>query len=538
MTGAADLVITNADIHTMDAFNTHGEAIAIKNGRVLAVGREDDISNLAGATTKHMNAGGRVLLPGFQDTHIHLAEGGLALHTGADLAGVRTLENLQELVRKQAAETPDKLWVQGFCWNPGVFLVADMNRHLIDAAVSDRPVYLMAMDGHNAVVNTRALQELNITADTPNPPNGEIVRDEAGDPTGMFFEDAIFWAYGQLPKATQEEWFEGTKIATRLANKHGLTGILDAMSGESIIKTYTGLDNAGELTVRVAATSKINPEDSVKDALGRLNFLRETYRSEKVYMHSAKFFLDGVMDNNTAAMLEDFATGGNAPIMFDEDHLQKLMIAFDAERYQLHLHTIGDRAVRVALDGIEAARKANGPWPALHQLAHIDSIHDNEIPRFAELGVVANFQPYWACLADSLPYAIKLVGEERSKNIFALKSILETGAPYAISSDWSVTTLNPFEIMAVAVSRQSPFEDFKGPVFNAEQCISIEDVVRGYTLNAAAAAWRSDTTGSLTTGSFADLILLDRDIFKSTPQEISGTQVDLTMLGGEAVYRS
>ncbi|MBT3557620.1 MAG: amidohydrolase [Rhodospirillales bacterium] len=534
----ADLIIVNAKIHTMDGLNPHADAIAVQGGRILAVGAEADVSNVANGTTKRMDAGGRVLLPGFQDTHIHLQDSGVEFHRGVDLAGSKNIGELQARVRKQAADTPNNVWVQGLCWDPGTFPVTELNRHLIDEAVSDRPVYLMASDGHNAVVNSMALRELNITAETPNPPNGEIVKGDDGEPNGMLYEDAIWWALGMLPKATKEDLLDGTKEACAHANKHGITGVLDAMSGERHMQVYTGLDNAGELNLRVAATSKVFPHDDLDDAMGRLNFLRETYRSEKVYMHSAKFFLDGVMENGTASMLEDYETGGNYPIMFDEDHLEKLLIAFDADRFQLHLHTIGDKAVRVALDGIEAARRANGPWPALHQLAHIQCIDDADIPRFAELGAVANFQPLWACPEGGTDIAVKMVGEKRARNIYAVKSVIETGAPYAISSDWFVSTLNPFAIMAVAITRQNIGEGPNSPAFYPEECIDVETVVRGYTTNAAAGAWRANTTGSLARGKYADLIILDRDIFHVSPSEIAETVVDFTMLNGEEVQRS
>lgn len=535
---AADLLITNADIHTMDGMTPRADSIAVRDGRVLAVGCEADVSNVANGTTRRMNAGGRVMLPGFQDTHVHLQDSGVGFYTGVDLAGAKSIGELQARVKKQAADTPDKVWVQGLCWDPGTFPVTEMNRHHIDEAISDRPVYLMASDGHNAVVNSMALRELNITDETPNPPNGEIVKDDNGQPTGMLYEDAIWWALSMLPPATAEDHIGGTKAACAHANKHGITGVLDAMSGERHMRVYTGLDNSGELSLRVAATSKVFPHDDLDNAMGRLNYLRNTYRSEKVYMHSAKFFLDGVMENGTAAMLEDYETGGNAPIMFDEDHLRQLLIAFDADRFQLHLHTIGDKAVRVALDGIEAARNTNGPWPALHQLAHIQCIDDADIPRFAELGAVANFQPLWACPEGGTDIAVKMVGDKRARNIYAVKSVLDTGAPYAISSDWFVSTLNPFEIMAVATTRQNPGDGPDSPAFFAEECIDVKSVVKGYTTNAAAGAWRGDTTGSLTRGKHADLIILDRDIFDVPALDIAKTQVDLTMLGGTEVYRS
>ncbi len=536
---SADLIIVNADIHTMDGANPRATALAIKDGRVLAVGGEDAVRDLSGPETRTMDAGGRVVLPGFQDTHIHLQDSGIAFTTGADLAGCADIAQLQDCLRKQAADTTDRVWVQGIAWDSATFITAGLDRHALDEAVPDRPVYIMAADGHNATVNSMALRELNITAETPHPPNGEIVHGDDGEPTGMLYEDAIWWALGMLPKPSDEDYANGVRYACAHANKHGITGVLDAMVGERHLRIYTALDNAGELNMRVASTSKVMPEESLEDAVARLKSLRERFRSPRVKMHSAKFFLDGVMENGTAAMLEDYESGGNAPIMFDIDKLNAMFKAFDAERFQLHVHTIGDHAIRVALDAIEGAQAVNEPWPALHQLAHIQCIAAAEIPRFRELRVVANWQPYWTQPDAALKIALDMVGEERGKRMYAVNAVIETGAPYAISSDWFVSTLNPFEIMQGAVTRQFP--DAKGPdeeTFLPDERITVETVVRGYTLNAAAGAWRAETTGSLAIGKCADVIVLDRDIFNISPYELGDTQVLLTMIDGAEVYRA
>lgn len=534
-----DTILINADIRTMDGAHPRAEALAVRNGRIVAINGTDAIRDLAGSGTRTIDAGGRLVLPGFQDTHIHLQDSGIGFVTGADLQSAETMGQLQDLLREQAAKTQDTYWVQGLCFESGSFTAENLTRQALDEAVPDRPLYIMANDGHNAAMNSLGLRELNITSETPNPPNGEIIRDADGEPTGFLYEDAIWWALGMLPKPTDAEYQEGVRYAAAHANKHGLTGVLDAMVGERHLRVYTDLDNAGELNIRVASTCKVHPhEENVDEAVARLCDLRERFRSDKVYLHSAKFFIDGVMENGTAAMLDDFATGGNAPIMFDEDHLMDLLVAFDKQRFQLHLHTIGDKAVRVALDGIEAAQKANGIWPALHQLAHIQSIHPNDIPRFRELGAIANWQPLWAQPSPSTDVAADLMGPDRIRYMYAVNSVIDTGAPYAISSDWFVTTLNPFEIMQVAVTRQDPSAGADGPAFYPEERIDVETVVRGYTTNAAAGAWRGETTGSLGIGKLADLIVLDRDIFEVDPFALGETEVMLTMLEGRDVHTS
>jgi predicted amidohydrolase YtcJ len=257
-------------------------------------------------------------------------------------------------------------------------------------------------------------------------------------------------------------------------------------------------------------------------------------------VHSAKFFLDGVLENRTAAMIEDYADpqGGNAPVMFGENHLRELFIAFDAARFQIHCHVIGDRAARAALDALEAARDVNGPWPSLHQLAHVQCLDPIDVPRFAKLGVMPNIQALWARAEPSITdVAIPMLGPERSQWIYAFRSLIDAGAEVSLSSDWGVSTLNPFQIIETAITRQPPDKGGDYPPFLPEQRLTIEECIKAYTINAAAAAWRAQETGSLAVGKFADLIIVDRDLFTVDPYDIGDAQVLLTMLAGKEVHR-
>jgi predicted amidohydrolase YtcJ len=257
-------------------------------------------------------------------------------------------------------------------------------------------------------------------------------------------------------------------------------------------------------------------------------------------VHSAKFFLDGVLENRTAAMIEDYhdEQGGNAPVMFGENHLRELFIAFDAARFQIHCHVIGDKAVRAALDALEAARDVNGAWPSLHQLAHVQCVDPDDIPRFAKLGVMANIQPLWARNEPSVTdVAIPIAGPRMARWIYPFRSLIDAGASCALSSDWGVSALNPFKIMQTAITRQPTSEGRDYPAFLPEERMTLDECIKGYTVNAAAAAWRSADTGSLEFGKYADLIVLDRNLFAIDPYEIADTQVMLTLLGGREVHR-
>jgi predicted amidohydrolase YtcJ len=531
-----DLVLLDADICTMDPLVPRARALAVTAGRVSALGPTADIRGLAAPGTRVIHAAGRLALPGFQDTHIHLQDSGHDYATSAPLDEARTLAELQAALAAQAAARASG-WVKGVGWYTGVFHDGNLTRAVLDAAVPDRPAFILAADGHNACLNSAGCAAIGLGAATPDPPNGHIVRDAAGAPTGMLHEDAIFWATARLPAATDADYAAGVRHAQALANRHGITGVLDAHVEERHVRVYAAMARAAALTVRVAATAKVFPHEDTAAALARLEALRRAHASEMFRTHSAKFFLDGVLENRTAAMLAPWsdAKGGNAPLMFGPNRIAELFTAFDAARFQIHVHAIGDAAVRAALDGLEAARAANGAWPSLHQIAHVQCIDPADIPRFRPLGAVANLQPLWARPEPAVTdVAVPMLGPDRARLIYAFRSLLDAGAPYTLSSDWGVSSLNPFAIIATALTRQAAPD---GPAFLPDQRLTLDECIRGYTTHAAAAAWRPDT-GTLAVGAHADLILLDRDVFSCDTSEIAATRVMLTLIAGREVHRA
>ncbi|MDO6965473.1 amidohydrolase [Rhizobium alvei] len=536
----ADLILINGNIVTMDPLTPAVAALAVAGGRIVALGSTEEMKALAGPQTRVVDAGGRLVLPGFQDTHIHLQDSGCDYGTNANLDAAGSIDELKETLSSFAA-THDGPWVRGVGWYTGIFTEHNLDRHVLDAAIPDRPCFILASDGHNACLNSKGCEAIGLVKGTEDPFNGHFVVDADGVPTGMLFEEAVNWATNRMPEVTDEEYAAGVRYGQALCNRHGITGVLDALVMERHARVYRKLAEDGELTVRVCATAKVFPEEATADALARVEELRRSNDLEMFRIHSAKFFLDGVMENRTGVMIEPYsdAIGGNAPLMFGHEQVKELFTAFDAARFQIHVHVIGDGAVRAALDGLEAARDKNGAWPSLHQLAHIQFIDPADIPRFRTLGAVANVQALWARNEPSVTdVAVPMGGPERSRWMYAFRSLIDAGAQYTLSSDWGVSTLNPFKIMETAITRQPPAKNGAVEPFLPQERLTRKESVMGYTVNAAASAWRAESTGSLAPGKYADIIVLDRDIFTCDVYDIGDTEVQLTLLGGREVHRA
>lgn len=528
-----DTVLHNARIRTMDPCAPFAEWVLIRQGRVAALGRGTPPD-----APHRIDAGGRLVLPGFQDAHIHLLSGGLDLATAAFLYDVASEAELIATLRAHASAKPDLPIVLGSGWQAGVFGDHNLTASVLDRAVSDRPVLVYDSSFHNACLNSRALQMAEVQA-MADPPNGHILRDGQGRPTGMLHEEVIPLVAARLPGLTDAHWMQGLRAGQSHANAHGLTGVLDARITEQERRIYAQGEAEGLLTLRVAGTALVTEADTVETAVARLSAWRAAHHGPDFHIHSAKFFMDGVYENRTAANLAPYADGpgGNAPCMFGADQTRALMTALDAARFAIHVHVIGDAAVRRAIEGLEAARAANGPWPAQHQLAHLQLMDPADYARLQGLAT-ANIQPLWARLEP--PYSdpsLAMIGKDRWPDTYAFRKMLDAGADWCLSSDWAVSTLNPFEIIETAITRQKRRDDNPLAPFFPDQALTLEECVQGYTVNAARACWRDAFTGMLRPGFSADLIVLDRDLFAIPAQEISQTRVLRTLFKGQEVWR-
>ncbi len=533
-----DTLLVNANIRTMAQARPTAEAMIIRDGRILAIGSEGDMRDLVEPGAAILDAGGRMVLPGFHDTHIHHLEGGHHYIEGADLSSCSGPDAVVEELRNFSSGS-DRPWVYGAFYDQSRLHIGNLDRHLLDRAVPDRPCLVVSADGHNGCINSFAINLLEIGDETLDPPEGHFVRDAEGHATGLLYETAVDWVNKRRPAATEEEYEEGVRFAQSLENGFGITSVLDAKINEKFARVYNRMATRCELTTRVVATALVRPGEEAEAAVRRLGAMRAEATHPMFRVHSAKFFFDGVIENRTAAMIEPYSDtqGGNVPLMFDPAEIEKLFIAFDAARFQIHIHAIGDLAVRAALDGMEAARKANGVWPSRHHIAHIQFVDPADIPRFAELGVVANVQPLWAHHGASVDeLAADVVGPERSNYMYAFRSLRDAGAEVVLSSDWTVSTCNPFEIMETAITRRPAGDQANVPPFLPEQALTIEECIYGYTLGAALSGWRDNETGSLEPGKWADFIVIDRDIFTCDPQVIGKTKVLATYLAGAPVH--
>jgi predicted amidohydrolase YtcJ len=533
-------LIHNAHIRTMDLSRPRAEAILLEHGAIIAIGSLADCENVSRPGYRRINASGRLILPAFQDAHIHLLHGGLGLATSAQLFEAKTVKELQECLAQHAARFPKLQLISGSGWQPGVFGDHNLTGKIIDAVVQDRPAIIYDSSFHNACLNSYAIAVIGLTPNTPDPVNGHFVKAPDGQVTGMLHEDAIAWALKRLPETDDDAWRTGLVAGQAHANAHGITGIIDPRIEDIEARIYGAAASSGALTLRVSGAALVKEHDIPQEAVERLSTMRVENPGPDFWIQSAKFFMDGVFENRTAALLAPYADeiGGNCPTMFTPEQTNDLFVALDAARFQIHTHVIGDAAARVTLDGLEAAIAANVRWPSLHQLAHLQLADPADIDRIAQLGAMANIQPLWARHDRGIPDPAKpMAGAQRLSNIYAFRRMLNAGARWCLSSDWPVSTLNPFEIMETAVTRQARLEDDPIEPFLPQEALTIDECVQGYTTLAAEACWRGTCTGRLLPGFSADLIMLDQNIFDVPSHAISNTNVLLTLFKGKEVYR-
>ena len=535
---AADLALRNGAIYTLDGARSWAQAVAIRGGRIVYVGTDAGLASYVGTRTRVVDLRGRMLLPGFQDVHIHPISGGIQANS-CDLTGMKTVEEYIEAVRKYAAAHPQEAWVTGGGWLMSAFGPGGRaRRELLDAAVPDRPVYLASSDGHTVWVNTRALELAHITADTPDPPDGRIDRDpETHQPLGTLQEGASAPVDTVLPQPTSAQRIAGLEYTVRLLNGYGITAIQDAQVYEDDLKTYRSLEARGALSVHVVAAQWWERTEGLEQ-IARFEQLRQQYRSPLVDPDTVKIMQDGVMENYTAVLLEPYQLPGEVRgiPMVEPALLREAVTRLDAAGFQVHFHAIGDGAVREALDAIAAARAHNGDLGHRHHLAHLELIDPADVPRFRELGAAANFQPLWAFADDYITrLTIPFLGPRRSGRLYPIASLYRSGAVVAFGSDWPVSSANPLEELQVAVTRVDPAAATTEP-FLPQERIALPEALAAFTINAAWVNRLEKETGSIEVGKRADLVVLDRNLFAIPVTEIAHTRALVTLFGGRVVH--
>lgn len=534
----ADLILTNAAVYTLDPAQPWAEAVAVSGGRIVYAGAGRGAGRFRGPATRTIDLHGRMVLPAFQDSHIHLIEGGIESRL-CSLSGLATPEAIYAAIEDYAARNPGRPWITGGRWDLPVFPAANPTKEALDKIVPDRPVCLFAADGHSAWVNSRALKLAGITAKTPDPPGGRIERDpKTGQPTGTLRESASGLVSRHIPDAGADDVLQGLRAGLEMTRRFGITSIIEASVERSELDAFAALDRSGDMNLRVLASLYVDPGKGLPE-VDRLLKLRATYRSAHLKSTTAKIFADGVIESHTAALLEPYLDRpkDRGLALLEPEAFDRLAVALDAAGFQIHVHAIGDRAIRMTLDALEAAAKANGAKDRRHHIAHLELIDPADIPRFKALGVVANFQPLWA-YAD--PYITELtlpiLGPARSRWLYPIGSVLRAGAVVAGGSDWPVSSANPLEAIQVAVTRRGP-DAPAGPAWIPEETADLPAMIAAYTGNGAYLSHEEGVRGSIAPGKLADLIVLDKNLFKIAAPEIHSARVLLTLFEGKEIFR-
>ena len=535
----ADMVLTNGRVYTVDESRSWAEAVAITDGRISYVGTASGAEAMVGSNTTRIDLGGRMLLPAFQDSHIHPIGAGIEA-SRCDLNNVSDLAGYRSTIGEYAAANPDVDWITGGGWSMSVFGPgARPSKTIIDELVPDRPVYLSSADGHTGWANSRALEIAGITPDTPDPADGIIDRDpETGEIIGSLQEGAMSLVTRHIPPETLTDRLGGLRYSIDLLHSYGITAMTDASVRRPGLEAYETLDSRGELDIHVVA-SLWWERDRGLEQVEELVALREEFdNGGNLRPTTVKIMQDGVMENYTAAMLEPYLveSGTKGIPMVDPELLKQAVTALDAEGFQVHFHAIGDAAIRQSLDAVEEALIENGQLGNRHHISHLQMIHPDDHARFAELETIANFQPLWAYNDDYVTeLTVPYIGEERASYMYPIKSIQDAGGMIAFGSDWSVSTADPFPQIETAVTRLSATgEDY--PVLLPEERIDLETAIVAFTINAAFLNKHEDDTGSIEVGKLADLIVLDQNLFEIDAAEISETRVLLTLFGGKPVH--
>jgi predicted amidohydrolase YtcJ len=540
----ADAVYTNADIYTVGSGADWFGAMAVTDGKITALGSAEDMQKFVGDSTVVHDLGGRMVMPGIHDTHIHPSLAGQMQRLECYFLSF-DLNEVIDALDGCVADTPDGEWVRGGQWYATLFAQSDKSpREILDEVAPDNPVFLMDWSWHNGWVNSKALELFGIDRDTPNPQGGVIDKDDAGEPTGILGDTAAYSMMRQLPAYSLEERMDALEWSLDLIAQHGVTTIKEAIVTTAIAETYREMSRQGRLPMRIKSSLTwknefaMSHEDEVALIAERAN-----YTMDDVDTGFAKIMLDGVPipPVYTAAMLEPYTPSDQYPegwrgkLIFEPEELNPDVVELDRQGLSVKIHATGDWSLRAALDAFEAAREANGDNGVIHEVSHAELMHPDDIPRFAELNVAAEMCPILWHPVPGLTWDAWL-GPDRKP--WPIRSLVEAGALVTYGSDWSVVpTPNPWPGIEAMVTRADPSGAMEGTLW-PEQAIDLETTVKIFTLNSAIANRAGDRSGSLEVGKDADFIVLDRNIFEVPITDVGDTQVLMSVVGGETVVNA
>ncbi len=527
----ADLVIINANVHTMDKAKPKAEAIALMGNKIVAVGSNVEIKSFAGTNTKSIDAKGKLVLPGFNDSHVHFLSGGQQL-SSVDLRDAKTPQEFAARIKAFAAKLPKGRWVLGGDWDHENWSPNNLpTKELIDTFTSDTPVFVNRLDGHMALANSAALKLAGVTKDTKDPDGGLIVRDANGEPTGVLKDAAMNFVYAKIPANTFEENLQIAQAATDYAASLGVTSVQD-MSAGTDVGVYQTLLDQGKLKTRIYAVSPL-PDLLRWNRTG----IHSAFGSAMLRVGGLKGFADGSLGSTTAWFYEPYLDAPNTTGL-PADEIPKMyenVAKADKANLQIMIHAIGDRANDEILKIYERVEKENGTRDRRFRIEHAQHLNENLIKRFASDKVIASMQPFHAL--DDGRWAYKRLDEKRLKGTYAFRSLIDAGAKLAFGTDWNVAPLNPLLGIYAAVTRRTL--DGKNPNgWLPEQKITVEEAVNAYTNGSAFAEFQENVKGSLTVGKLADLVILSDDIFTIDPINIEKTKVLTTIVEGKIVYES
>ncbi len=541
----ADLVIRDSAVYTLDPQRPWAEAVAVRDGLIVLVGGNDEAAALIGPDTRVISQPGGMVLPGFQDAHVHPLTSGID-HLNCRLdAEPESAQAYVEKIARCAEEMGDREWVTGDGWFVSAFPPDGLPRkELLDAVIPDRPAIFYSIDGHSAWVNSRALERAGITAETADPPGGRIDREpHSREPLGSLQETATGLVGALVPPPPTAQIDAGMRWTIATLHGFGITAVQEANARvdpddpRRMLPTYRAFADRGELTLHTAISLGWD-NDRGLEQIHALEDARERYDGGPLRVSTVKFFLDGVIEPSTAALLEDYTDqpGYRGELLLPPPVLNEAVARLDELGFQVHIHVIGDAAVHAALNAFAFARDRNGPSGNRHHLAHVELVDPADIPRFRELNVTATFSALWA-FEDTYLSELTLprVGPERYRWIYPIGSIREAGGRIAFGSDWNVSSPDPLLAIETAVTRVDPI-DHATPVFMPREAITLEEALAAATIDAAYVNHLDDRTGSIVPGKQADLVVLDTNLFEVPPQSISDARVVTTLMRGRPVY--